>query len=153
MKRLVLAVLALAMPFGIIMAIYEIRVSQVPSNQIAAKKHLLDGQKQSINVLVLGSSHSYYGILPGTFSKPAFNLSGVSQSLYYDDALLWRSIETMPSLKLVILPISYLSLESQLDEGVERWRGYFYRYEWGIPQHEWHMDWHIRNYSTSDYHH
>lgn len=140
--------IALAMPFGIIMAVYEIRVSQVPSNQIAAKRHLLDGQKQSISVLVLGSSHSYYGILPATFSKPAFNLAAVSQTLYYDDALLRRVIETMPSLKLVVLPISYFSLETQLDEGVERWRGYFYQYEWGIPQHEWHMGWHIRNFSA-----
>ena len=136
------------MPFGIFLGICEYHLSKVHANQIGAKKHLLEQQNHETRVLILGSSHSYYGILPAILGKPAFNLSSFSQTLYYDDALLNRCLETLPSLELVILPVSYFSMESQLDEGIERWRSYYYRYEWGIPQHDWHMAWHVRNFSA-----
>jgi hypothetical protein len=148
MKRLFLAIVALAMPFAIFMGICEYRLSTIPSNQIAAKKYLLKKQNRRVKVLVLGSSHSYYGILPAIVSESTFNLAGVSQSLYYDSALLNRCLETLPSLELVILPVSYFSMENQLDDGIESWRSYYYRYEWGIPHRDWHMAWHVRNFSA-----
>lgn len=148
MKRLFVAVTALAAPFAILLGLFEVRLAKAPApNQFAAKKYLLERQKQRIEVLVLGSSHSFYGILPSLLGEPAFNLSGVSQSLYYDHALLAKYLNQMPSLKLVVLPVSYFSLEGgRLDEGIESWRCYYYRYEWGLPHRDWHMAWHARNF-------
>ena len=148
MKRLFLAVAALAAPFAILVGLFEVRLAKAPApNQFAAKKCLLERQKQRVEVLVLGSSHSVHGILPSLLGEPAFNLSGVSQSLYYDHALLAKYLIKMPSLKLVVCPVSYFSLEWQLDESIESWRCYYYRYEWGLPHRDWHMTWHARNFS------
>ena len=148
MKRLLLSLAALAAPFALFLAICEYRLAQVPANQIAAKKRLFAPKRRDAEVLILGSSHAYFGILPEELGEKAFNLSGLSQSLYYDRGLVEACLGTMPALKTVILPVSYHSLEMQLDETVERWRAYYYRYEWGLPHRDWHMACHVRNFSA-----
>ncbi len=148
MKRLILALLALAAPFAAFLGVSEYRLTRVPATQLAAKKVLLARQQAAVEVLVLGSSHAESGILPAELGAPAFNLAGPGQTLYYDRALLDKLQRRLPALKLVILPVSFFSLESQLDEGPERWRGYYYQYEWGLPHRDWHLAWHVRNYSA-----
>jgi len=77
-------------------------------------------------VLILGSSHAFFGLNPTYFSRSAYNLSNISQSFYFDELLLKKHIDSMPRLKAVVLPVGYFSL-SQKDDGLEdRWRKYFY---------------------------
>jgi hypothetical protein len=140
MKKLLYKVLLLAAPFALYLGVCEYRVSTHAFNQIAAKKLLFEEKKSETEVLILGSSHGLYGILPEDLCGAAFNLAAVNQSLYYDEALLRRCIDQMPSLKLVVLPVSYFTLNHQLDTGLEKWRTYSYRYVWGIPHRNciWH---------------
>jgi len=148
MKRLLLLSLALAAPFAAFLGWSEYRLTRVPATQLAAKQWLLARQAAAVTVLVLGSSHAESGILPAELGAAAFNLSGPGQTLYYDQALLAKVLPRLPALRTVIQPVSFLSLESQLDEGPERWRGYYYRYEWGLPHRDWHLGWHVRNFSA-----
>lgn len=72
--------------------------------------------------LILGSSHAYYGINPDYFDMPTLNLANVSQSVNYDEFLLKRALDHLEDVKTVILPISYFTLYSNMDEGEESWR-------------------------------
>jgi len=147
MKRFFLKTLALGIPFALFLGAYEFKASQVHSNSFSAKKALLARQSPGVEVLVLGSSHGYEDVLPDLLGRPAFNLAYVSQSLFYDHALLKKYLGQMPSLKLVILPVSYFSLGYQLDDGVERWRSYYYFKFYGLYHRNWRLDWNVRNFS------
>jgi hypothetical protein len=142
-----MAIGALSAPFVFLLMLSEYRLSRVHANEYAAKRYLFEQRKKSIEILVLGSSHAFYGVMPNVLGKPAFNLAGPSQTFFYDRALLEKYLDQMPSLQTVILSVSYFSFERELDEGIERWRSYYYRYEWGLPQRDWHMAAHLRNYS------
>ena len=52
----------------------EILLENIP-NDYSFKKEYLDENSDSIEILVLGSSHSYYGINPIYFHLRAFNAS------------------------------------------------------------------------------
>ena len=128
--------------------VFEARFARLNPSHYSAKKRLLEQQAARVEVLVLGNSQPFVGIQPALLGRPAFNLAANSQSLYYDLALLRKYRSALPALKLVILPIAYLTLESELDEGPDRWRAYYYRYFYSLPHRDWHMVWSARNYSA-----
>ncbi|HWI59183.1 MAG TPA: hypothetical protein VNZ22_18290 [Bacillota bacterium] len=148
MKRLFFSILALAAPFVLLLGKCEWRFHQVPWNEYAAKRALLEARADKVEVLVMGSSHAYRGILPSQLHPQAFNLAGLSQTLYYDQALVKKYLPKVPSLKMVILPVSYFSLECQLDEGIEKWRCFYYAYHYQLPHRNWHENWNSRNFSA-----
>jgi hypothetical protein len=148
MRRFLKAVLLLAAPFVLLVVICDWRAASVHWNQYSAKKELLRRQLPETELLVLGSSHAYYGLMPGMLGKRAFNLSATGQSLFYDQALLMKYMDQMPHLKLVVVPVSYFALRFQLDEGLERWRCCYYKNVYGLPHRRWLMNWHLRNYSA-----
>jgi hypothetical protein len=146
MRTLFVKLLVLAAPFLVLLAAFQVQYSRQRPNAFAAKKFLLERQLQRVEVLVLGPSYSDDGVLPGLLGRPAFNLAMPSQSLYYDRALLNKYLGRMPSLKTVLLPVSYVTLETELDSGAEPWRCYYYHYEYGLPHRVWSMAWHPRNF-------
>ena len=148
MRRVILKAALLLAPIGLLLCFVDLRISQKYPSLYSAKRHLFQQQKERAEVLILGSSHSYYSVLPGEFQLPAFNLSAVSQSIYYDHALISKVLPEMPNLKLVIEPVSFYSLESELDEAEDQWRTFYYRHEWGLPHRNWRAAWSIRNYSA-----
>jgi hypothetical protein len=146
-KRFFIKTLALGIPFALFLGAYEFRASRVHPNSFSVKKALMERQARDVEVLVLGSSHAYYDVLPGLLGRPAFNLADVSQSFFYDRALLKKYLGQMPSLKLVVLPVSYFSLGYQLDDGTERWRSYYYYKFYGLHHRDWRQNWNVRNFS------
>lgn len=146
--RLFVRLFLLSAPFILFLLFFEVRFAQLEPSDIQAKKHLLQRQLSRTQVLILGSSHEFAGILPKELGLPAFNLAGQSQSLYYDTALIYKYLPQLKSLKLVILPISYFSLEYELDEGPEPWRAYQYDYFYSIPHRNWHKAISARNFSA-----
>jgi hypothetical protein len=109
----------------------EIRLRRVP-NGYTAKRAFLERQLDSVEVLVLGSSHAYNGVDPDCLSRPAFNLAYVSQSLYYDTRLVRKYLDRMPRLRLVLVETNYFSLWYQLAHSTESWRDWYYYHFWGI---------------------
>jgi hypothetical protein len=146
MKTLFLKLFILGAPFLLLLELYNLQYNRQRPNPFAAKKYLLERQLPSIEVLVLGPSYSDDGVLPGLLGRPAFNLAMPVQTLYYDRALLHKYLNRMPSLKMVVLPVSYATLESQLDDGAEPWRCHYYRYEYGLSHRVWSMILEPRNF-------
>ncbi|KAA3622994.1 MAG: hypothetical protein DWP94_06935 [Flavobacterium sp.] len=125
MKRLGKKIIWFLFPVLLVWAGLEIFYRTVETNY--TKKHeLIQQNYNTAQILILGSSHSYYGLNPEYFSKKTYNFSNISQSLYFDELLLKKHLDSLQNLKAVVLTIGYFTL-SQEDDGLEdRWRKYFY---------------------------
>lgn len=122
MKRFLIQVIfVIALPIICILGACEYALRMAP-NDYSYKHQLMSDHLNDIRILTFGSSHSYYGIRPEFFSKTAFNFAFVSQSIKYDKFLYEKYATRCDSLKYVILPISYFSLRSNLEESLEKWR-------------------------------
>ena len=118
-----------------------------PDNDYKFKNKYLTENADSIQVLILGSSHSFFGIDPSYFDLNAFNAANVSQSLKYDYFIFDKFKDKMNSLKCVILPISYFSLFSDLEGGIEDWRVTNYSLFYDCPYHKWELRYNLKIYN------
>ena len=135
MRKFLLKICYLIFPLLLFLFYLEYNLNKIP-NSYNYKRECLETQLDSIEVLVLGSSQATYGINPEYFCLKGFNLSNVSQPLYYDTKLTLKYVDKMPKLKYVIINISYFSFGFQLIDGGEQWRDYFYSQFWDIKYPE-----------------
>jgi hypothetical protein len=131
MKKLILRLLLLILPFFIAYLYVEHRLSKIP-NSYNQKRKYLEAQLDKIQVLQIGGSHAFFGVNPAYFSYYGFNLANVSQTIYYDTRLISKYADKMPSLKLIIVTVSYESFRDQLRNSKEAWREYYYYTFWNI---------------------
>lgn len=103
--------------------------------EVLRKKNAIDLCKDTVQVLVLGSSHGEYGFIP---DEKSFNLCGASQDLYLSYELYRRCAE-FPKLKTVILFYSVFSSGAEVERTMEKERCLYYRKFWGIP-YRFHSD-------------
>lgn len=148
MARILKRLALLALPFAAFLVWFEVARGGRESNLFAVKRHRLQAAAPQVRVLCMGSSHAHDGILPGLVHPGAFNLAAVSQSLRYDCALVHEYAPSLPGLQLVVIPVSYFSLQSELDRGTEAWRAYYYFHVHGIPHRDWRTGTHARNWSA-----
>ncbi|KAA1247210.1 hypothetical protein [Aquimarina sp. RZ0] len=80
----------------------------------------------TIETLVLGDSHALYGINPEYLDSKTFNLANVSQSIYFDELLFKKHIDSLKNLKHIIITISYFNLSQIENTKEDIWRKYFY---------------------------
>ncbi len=126
----------------------ELWVRQVP-NDYSYKHRQLLAQKTDTEILVLGSSHSLFGLNPEHFSQKAFNFALTSQSLSYDRYLFERYLPHLPQLKAIVLPIGFFSLGYSLEDGIEAWRKQRYVHYLGYWKELDASEWlEFKNYST-----
>lgn len=118
----------------------EVILSMIP-NDYKNKANYLDNNAFQIETLILGSSHSFYGVNPVDFETKTFNASHVSQSLDYDYGILKTYEDDFKNLKTIYLPISYFTMWERLKLGSEPWRIKLYYNSYGIDA----------NFETSDY--
>ena len=91
---------------------------------------------EKVEVLILGSSHSYYGVYPGDFCNNSFNLANISQNFEYDYLLLRNYEKGLTNLHTVILPVSYCSLfDARFEDCDEWWYAINYKKYMGIDVH------------------
>ena len=100
-------------------------------NSFTVKKQHLREQAEKIEVLFLGNSQMMKGIDPCLLPVPAYNLANVSQTLYYDSALLSQVAPTLPKLRQVVMQLSYFSLWQEMQD-TEPFRDQFYARYWGV---------------------
>lgn len=135
MKKFVLLFIAFLCPVLIGGVFLEQSLRKVP-NDYSYKKKYLDLHSKELQVLILGSSHSFYGVNPEYMKLRSFNASCVSQSLKYDYSIIEKYEKNFQNLKFIVLPVDYSSLYSQLEDGIEAWRvknytiyyGFFFSY-------------------------
>jgi hypothetical protein len=121
MKKFLFHLLKIILPILFFFLVLEIAIRKIP-NDYQLKKAYLDENATEINTLILGSSHTFYGINPEYFSKKTFNAAYVSQSLDLDYEILKEYNSELTNLKTVVIPISYFSLFETLESDVEKWR-------------------------------
>lgn len=121
MRKFVLKTLYFSIPIlGLVLAL-EMALRNIPNNY-RYKNEYLKQNAESIETLILGSSHAFYGLDPSYFSSNCFNASHISQYLNYDLAILKKYEERLIHLKTLVLPISYFSFYGSLEESPEAWR-------------------------------
>jgi hypothetical protein len=122
----------LAIPLLLFLAYVEWKLAGV-ENSYSYKRRCFEKRLDSTEVLVLGSSQAAYAVNPSYLSSCAYNLGNVSQSLYYDQHLVYKYLDKLPQLKMVFIHITSLSFGHEMTDGKEEWRVFFYSREWDIP--------------------
>lgn len=118
--RFVLFAILILLPLGV----GEIYVRSLPNPTKSKHAHLM-AKSREIEVLILGNSHTYYGINPAILSERAYSAAQVSQTLKYDNWIL--GAYPFDSLQTVVLPVSDFSLYEELENGDEWYLANRYR--------------------------
>lgn len=119
------------LPFIIGAGIMEYLLRKIP-NDYFIKNEYLTNNSAEIKILILGSSHSLNDLDPSLFHKKAYIGANVSQTLDIDYKVLQKFEDQLDSLEYIIIPISYHSLFSKLDTGIEDWRSKYYNIYYNI---------------------
>lgn len=121
MKRFIAKIGLFVLPVIALAILLEVLLRSIP-NDYRLKQEYLDAHASEIETLILGSSHSFYGLDPEYFNMNTFNASHISQSLSYDYAILEKYEDQLTNLKTLIVPISYFTFFETLESGPEAWR-------------------------------
>lgn len=121
MRQFITKTVFFSLPILFLAIAMELLLRNIP-NDYEQKKAYLDKHAAEIETLVMGSSHTYYGVDPVFFTSKAFNVSHVSQTLKYDYAILKKYQPEFKSLRTIVLPLSYFTLYGNIEEGAESWR-------------------------------
>ena len=108
MKKFLKYCLLFVLPICLIAISLEDLVRQIP-NLYKYKYEWMLKNADEVETLVLGNSHTYYGIQPKYFKSKSFNLANPAQLYEQDLFLLKYWSNRCPKLKTVILPISYFT--------------------------------------------
>jgi hypothetical protein len=131
-KKIIIKTILLALPIFLVIAFFEYNLYKMPTSY-NFKKTLIEKNAPTTEILILGSSYSLLGINPDFLNSNALNMADNGQSLYYDWKILEKYIGDMDRLKVVIIPVSYLSFEYGVDNNPEYWRDFFYERYYNIP--------------------
>lgn len=131
MKKFLFHISKIIIPILLFFIVLEIAIRKIP-NDYQLKKEYLDKNATQLNTLILGSSHTFYGLNPVYFSKKTFNAAYVSQSLDLDYEIINAYQAKFKNLETVIIPISYFSLFETLETDVEQWRIKNYAIYYGL---------------------
>lgn len=135
MKRFLIYILLFFVPVLVFLVCLEITVRNVP-NEYKYKAEWMETNAESVETLILGTSHAFYGIDPSFFKETAFSLANSAQPIRYDAFLFSKYSKRMKKLKRVILSISYFTLFDAYDEKAEgeNWRAVNYKVYFDDPQ-------------------
>ena len=135
MKRFILQSLLFAVITGAILIAGEYAVRTVP-NPYGYKHRWMLQNGNTVETLFLGSSHIYYGISPECWEGASFNLANVSQGFKYDYILLSRYADACPSLRSVVLRVSYASFfDAEFEDSDEWWYAINYKLYMDVNLH------------------
>jgi len=124
---------------------FEIKLRSL-ENSYTVKRQNFENEVENVEVLILGNSHSYYGVDPKFLSLRGFNLANSTQSFFYDRQITMKYLPRMKNLKIVMIPISYFSFYYQMIDIAENWRDFAYQKFWNIRYPKLSC-WDSRNYS------
>lgn len=148
MKKFLINTAIFAAIILVILAAGEIVVRNLP-NSYSYKHRYIKEHGESVATLVLGSSHTYYGIKSDELGDSVFNLANVSQTPDLDLALLSQYIGDLKNLRRVIMPISYFTfVDLRLEETPEWFRCIQYKKSMHLPIHS---DFSKYNFEISDF--
>jgi hypothetical protein len=144
-KKFIIKLLVFSLPLAFFLIFTELKLRKL-DNSYTFKKRNFEKVVDSIELLILGDSHSYYGVDPKYISLRSFNLANASQSFFYDKEITLKYLPRLNKLKLIMIPVNYFSFYFRMMDMSENWRDFAYEKFWGIryPGISW---WDSRNYS------
>ena len=147
MTKLLKKLIFVLLPLVVFIAAFEHLSRTIPTSYSSKNDYLMK-KKEKIEVLVLGSSHANFGINPQFFGREGFNISNTSQCLSYDYKVLSKYLPLCNNVKLVIIPISYFTLQYKLTLSPENWRTAYYSLFLDIPDDAPSSIFDLRKYSA-----
>ncbi len=108
MRKFLKNIIVFSLLTAALFLIGEIVARSMPSSY-SYKHNWILKNGDHISTLILGSSHTYYGLRPNLLGDSVFNLANVSQTPEYDLYLLKTYLPCMPNLKRIIFPVSYFT--------------------------------------------
>ena len=126
MKKLIYKTTVFLLPIWTLLVCIELLYQIVPNNY-ASKNENVQKRYENTEVLIFGNSHTFYGLNPKYFTNLTFNLSNISQTLYFDKLLFDKHIDKFKSLKYVILNVEFTSLTQLANTDEDIWRKYYYK--------------------------
>lgn len=139
MRRFLLYIILFFVPVLVFLVYLEIIVRNVP-NEYKYKAEWMEANADSVETIILGTSHAFYGLDPSVLGKHAFSLANSAQKLRYDAFLLSKYSDRYKNLKHVILSVSYFTLFDSTEESAEgeNWRSVNYKVYFDDPNiHDW----------------
>ena len=147
MKKFIRYCALFVLPILIAALPVEYLIRQVP-NPYKYKYEWMQRNAEDVEVLVFGSSHTFYGIRPEFFDRKAFSLANVSQGNRQDYFLLKYWADRYKQLKTIIVPISFYSWFGHgLEYGSESYRCRYYKIYMDCDLYS---DWSLYNLELSD---
>lgn len=128
MKKFLLQLIFFMLPIIISWLLIELLYRDIPNNY--SIKHRGVSFNSNTEVIILGNSHSFYGLNPDYLSKSAYNLSNISQGLQIDEVLLYKHLEKFKKLKTVIFTVDYFTLSQNDGFPLNRGENTFTRHRW-----------------------
>ncbi|MFN3756563.1 MAG: hypothetical protein ACK4RM_06385 [Flavobacterium sp.] len=117
-------------------------------NNYSEKSDRISVIKDSIQVLISGNSHALYGLNPDYFEMPTYNLSQVSQTLYFEELVLQKHLPDFKNVHSLILNISYFTLSQKDFTAEDVFRRYYYHAFMDITDSEM-TPWDPKRYSLA----
>lgn len=127
MRELFKKVFVFLSPILLVLIFIEAFYRMIPNNY-SKKNEDIKHKYENTEILIFGNSHTFYGLNPAYFEKPAYNLANISQSLYFDKLLFEKHVDKFKKLHLVILNIEYTGLSQLKNTGEDNWRKYYYKH-------------------------
>jgi hypothetical protein len=114
------------LPLAVLVLFAEWRLGGRPANLYGDKEsRLLAGPRWQ--ALVLGASHTMFGVKPSLVGDRAFNLAFPYETPELSTALLRHSLSAFPDVRTVYFGISYFSFRARLSElSAQAWRQFNY---------------------------
>ncbi|MDH7444974.1 hypothetical protein [Aquimarina sp. 2201CG14-23] len=125
MKVFIKKIVVFLIPFLLVWMGIEYFYRTAASNYTYKHKMITENY-EDIETLILGDSHALYGVNPEYMDAKAFNLANSSQSIYFDELLFKKHIDSLKNLKQLIISISYFNLSQRENTKGDTWRKYFY---------------------------
>jgi len=127
MRKLFKKVFVFLSPILLVLIFIEAFYRITPNNY-SKKNEDIKHKYENTEILILGNSHTFYGLNPAYLEKPAYNLANISQSVYFDKLLVDKHIDKFKNLHFVILNIEYTSLSQLKNTSEDTWRKYYYKH-------------------------
>ena len=121
MKLFLKNILVFFILIALLLCLVEYSIRQL-QNSFKTKTEYLKTNANTVKTIVLGSSHTYYGVSPKFLESRTFNASNISQSPNIDLAILKTYENAFDSLSTVVIRLSYDTLFEQLKDSPADWR-------------------------------
>ena len=121
---------------AILLAACEWMVRTTP-NSYTLKDELMQRSASRFKTVVMGGSHTYYGVKPELVGDSVVNLANVSQGHEYDYFLLTKYEKALTNLKTVVLIVDESNIfDPPFEDDDREWfRAIFYKIYYRYPKH------------------